>query len=445
MSLRWKLAIALAVVGALLASTFGVTAYVLTRNRLYAEVDRSLSQNIGIITERAEREERAPGRPDPRGERINLFDIYAVERIDARGTIVASSGINYLPVNDRDKDIAESGLGEYSRTAAVDGAPIRIRTAALVGGGAILIGRDLEPTQRVLGNLAWWMMLLVLGAALVGAVIGWLLASGMTRPLRRLTGAAEHVAATEELDASVPPSGRDEVGRLAGAFRNMLESLRMSRNAQRRLVQDASHELKTPLTSIRTNTAVLRKYPELDPDERTRILSDLNDEVEELVALVDELVDAALEGRSDEEASEVDLGALVTRVAGRVERRSGHVIVVDVDASAVVGQPGQLERAVSNLLENAVKFDTSEVPITCSVLSGRVTVTDHGPGVPDAEKGKVFERFYRSDQARSAPGSGLGLAIVRDIARAHGGDVFIGDAPGGGAVIGIRLPVVASG
>jgi two-component system sensor histidine kinase MprB len=443
MSLRWKLALSLAVVGALVATALGATAFLLTRNRLYGEVDRSLEQNITLIVRGPDRDGRPGGRPDERGERINLLDVYAVQRIDASGAIVAGSGLAYLPVDGRDRMIAASERGEQTRTAETEGTHIRIRTEG-VAGGAILIGRDLAPTQRVLTNLAWWLLVLVVATTVGAAAVGWIIAWRMTRPLVRLTGAAEHVAATEELDATVPEAGRDEVGRLAGAFRNMLQALQLSRTAQRRLVQDASHELKTPLTSIRTNTAVLRKYPELDADERDRILADLDLEVEELVALVDELVEAALEGRSDEPPVEVDLGELITRVATRVERRTGHPITVEVDSSMVLGQGPQLERAVSNLLENAAKFDTGSVPITCTMVSGRIIVSDHGPGIPDADKPRVFERFYRADAARSAPGSGLGLSMVREIARAHGGDVFVGDAPAGGTTIGFTIPVVSA-
>ncbi len=442
MSLRWKLALSLAAIGALVASAFGVAAYVLTENRLLAEVDRSLERTVETIADRGQR--LPPGaRPENRIDRFGTLDVYAVQQINPDGEIVGGTGVTYLPVDREDRRIAARGFGSQVRTDEVDETAVRIQTIGIRGGGALLLGRDLAETERVLSTLAWWTLALVIMATLGSALIGWLLAWRMTRPLVELTGTAERVAVTDDLDTNVPDEGSDEVGRLAGAFRNMLASLRSARDQQRRLVQDASHELRTPLTSIRTNTAVLRKYPDLDPAERERILQDLNTEVEELVALVDELVDAAVEGRSDEATTAVDLVALAASVAARVERRSGHRIEVEGAPWSVSGQQGQLERALSNLLENAVKFDGGDVPITCRIEPGRITVIDHGPGIADADKAQVFERFFRTDSARSAPGSGLGLAIVRDIARAHGGDVFVGDTPGGGLSIGFTLPIAS--
>lgn len=441
MSLRWKLALSLALVGAFVATVFGFTAYALTRTRLLTEVDRSLAQSTAVVIERS-RNPRQPGiGPLDRG---NLLELYGVQRLNRVGDVVGDTGISDIPVNQTDVEIARVGNGVQLRTADLERARVRIRTTGTAGGGALMVARSLEETDRVLANLAVRLVLSVLLATLGAAFIGWLVAWRMTGPLTRLTQAAEHVAVTDDLDAPVPDTGRDEVGRLGQAFRNMLTSLRSARASQRRLIQDASHELKTPLTSIRTNTAVLRKYPDIDAPSRDRILEDLNLEVEELVALVDELVEVALEGRSDEMPAELDLGVLVQRVATRIERRTGHSVQVTAQASPVIGQGGQLERAVSNLLVNATKFDQTATPIEVRVLPGRVEVRDHGPGIPAADRARVFERFYRSDAARSAPGSGLGLAIVRDVARAHGGDVFLGDAPGGGAIVGFQIPVAPS-
>lgn len=437
MSLRWKLALSLALLGAFIATVFGFTAYALTRTRLLTEVDRSLAQSTSIVADRT-RNPRQPGLgPLDRG---NLLELYGVQRLNRGGEVVLDAGISDLPIDQDDIAIARAGRGVHLRTADLESARVRIRTTGTNGGGALMVARSLEETDRVLDTLAGRLILSVLLTMFGAAVLGWLVAWRMTTPLTRLTQAAEHVAATDDLDATVPDAGRDEVGRLGHAFRNMLAALRSARASQRRLIQDASHELKTPLTSIRTNTAVLRKYPDIDAPSRDRILEDLNLEVEELVSLVDELVEVALEGRSDEMPVELDLAVLVQRVASRIERRTGHEIHVVAQASPVVGQTGQLERAVSNLLLNAAKFDQSSTPIEVQVVPGRIAVRDHGPGIPAADRARVFERFYRSDAARSAPGSGLGLAIVRDVARAHGGDVFLGDAPGGGAIVGFQIP-----
>jgi len=208
-------------------------------------------------------------------------------------------------------------------------------------------------------------------------------------------------------------------------------------------VQDAGHELRTPLTSLRTNISVLRRHDDLPPETRARVLTDLDLETRELTTLVNELVELATDQRSDEVAEPVDLPALVERVSERARRRTGRSIVVQIGPNsevAVTGRPSALERAVSNLLDNAGKFDTSGGAIDVSVEPGRVTVCDRGPGIDPADLPHVFDRFFRAVDARSQPGSGLGLSIVADMARGHGGEAFARNRDGGGACVGFQIP-----
>jgi two-component system, OmpR family, sensor histidine kinase MprB len=162
-------------------------------------------------------------------------------------------------------------------------------------------------------------------------------------------------------------------------------------------------------------------------------------ETRELSHLVDELVELALDRRTDEAEQVVDLAAVADTAARRVTRRTGRQVHVEADRSTVLGRRLGLERAVGNLLENAAKFDDGDTPIDVHVRDGRVTVLDRGPGIDAGDADRVFDRFYRAGAARGLPGSGLGLSIVQDVAQTHGGTVFAGTRPGGGAAVGFTV------
>ena len=234
-------------------------------------------------------------------------------------------------------------------------------------------------------------------------------------------------------------SGLDETGRLGTAFNEMLAALSRSKGDQQRLVQDAGHELRTPLTSLRTNVYTLRRSEELTAAQRTQLLTDLEGETEELTRLINEVVELATDQRNDEPATEVALSDLLARVAEKASQRSGRQVVVQADTTRLLTQPRGLERAVGNLIENALKFDQTTEPIYVNCVAGRVEVYDSGPGFADADLPHVFDRFYRATAARSQPGSGLGLAIVADFVHLQGGTVFAGNRPDGGAVVGFQL------
>ena len=234
----------------------------------------------------------------------------------------------------------------------------------------------------------------------------------------------------------------DEVGRLAESFNSMLAALESSREQQRRLVHDAGHELRTPLTAIRTNIELLSRVDNIPDEERKQMIADIDTEIQELSGLVTELVDLAAEPPSSTEVTEeVNLADVVDRVADKFRRRSGNSINVVADESVVLGRTATLERAVSNLIDNAVKWSPADAPIDVTVRTGRVSVADRGPGIDEADRPFIFNRFYRATAARSTPGSGLGLSIVAKVAEDHGGQTFVADA-GPGAVVGFEIPVL---
>lgn len=429
MSLRWRIATALGVLAALATTTVGFTSYFATRARLYDEIDASLEQAAGFVV--------APVRGGVAPRFPGTLSQFVVQQLDVGGDVVETGDV-VLPVHDLDRQIASSGHTAAIRTVGVDGTSYRVETLGLPRGGAVQVARDLSETQRVLASLRRRFALVGAAVVVVAAVAGWLVAGGVTRSLRRLTGAAEQVAATGRLDVGVPGEGSDEVARLASAFNEMLTALARSRVEQQQLVEDAGHELRTPLTSLRTNVALLRRLEELPPDERERLVEDLRTEVEELVAMTNELVALAVERVDIEDEEELALDEIVERVAAHARRRTGRTIEVRATSTRARGRPFAVERAVSNLVDNACKF-SDDGPIEITVQDARVEVRDHGPGIPADVLPHVFDRFYRAPDARGRPGSGLGLAIVRDTVTAHDGRTFAHNHPDAGAIVGFEL------
>ncbi len=455
MTLRWRLAAILAVVAALAVGSTAVIAYRSVASRLLAETDRFLAERtallpaIGRIISDAERPggttRGATGRGGIAAELVRS-DI-ELQLLDANGTVVQASDDVALPVDDDDLRIAESGRSSRpfttTRNVVIDGDPYRIRTVGLAGGGAAQLAVSTRGDERVLAELRRRFALVGTGVVVAAALLGWLAARQTARPLERLARAAEEIADAADVAAVDPnriDAGRkDETGRLGGSFRSMIEALTRARADQQRLVQDAAHELRTPLTSLRTNLDVLDRFPELDPTRRGAIVQDLRTELADLGALVEELVQLAAEGRDDDSAVTVALDEIVERVAERSARRHGRPFTVTGRGTQLVGRPGSIERAITNLCDNAAKFSPADTSVEITLDGTTITVRDHGPGIAPDDLPRVFDRFYRSVTARTLPGSGLGLSIVQQVAFAHGGRAFASNHPDGGAVVGIML------
>jgi two-component system sensor histidine kinase MprB len=425
MSLRWKIALAMAVLAGVTAIAFGAASYRSTQDRLLDEIDRSL---VAVGDRRVTR--------DPLPARGPLLGFDA-QVLGPDGAVRETTFSVALPVTEADLELVGRRRSRFSTVGTDDGS-YRVRTIGLPG-GAVQIGRSLDETNRILASLRARTMLIAALVTAVAIAVGLWISGRVTASLRRLTEAAEHVETTGRLDVEVGEDGDDEVGRLGVAFDRMLAALARSKDDQRRLVQDAGHELRTPLTSLRTNIDALRRYPGMSDADRTAIVADLHAETQELSDLVDEVVAVATGGAADEPPSSFDLASLVQELAVRFERRSNRPFLVESTSSPVVAQRSGVHRAVSCLLENAAKFDSSGGPIEVTVGGGEVVVMDRGIGIADEDLPRVFDRFHRSDEARALPGSGLGLSIVREVADRHGGEVFASNRPGGGAAVGFRL------
>ncbi|MDP3968235.1 MAG: HAMP domain-containing sensor histidine kinase [Nocardioides sp.] len=360
-----------------------------------------------------------------------------------------------LVLGDPELEVA-SGQEASSVRSIVGSDGLRYRVVAVPTGdaqGALVLAQSLEPTERTLDKVGLVMLLFgVIGAAGAG-LTGWGVARNGLRPVRRLTHAAEDIARTENL-TPIAVDGNDELARLATAFNQMLAALSASRDRQRQLVGDASHELRTPLTSLRTNLDLLRQADSsggLSPESRRELLDDVSAQIEEMTTLIGDLVELARDETLPHTLEVVDLAEVVERAVARVRRRApGLELVVDLAPWWVTGESGSLERAVTNLLDNAAKWSpplgTVRVRLSSqgvgagAAARGVLVVEDEGHGIAEADLPHVFDRFYRSTESRALPGSGLGLSIVRQVVERHGGTVSAGAAASGGAAFTVRIP-----
>jgi two-component system sensor histidine kinase MprB len=376
--------------------------------------------------------------------RIALVDVGA-------GVARAAEPSSAPPLGGPELDVAAGRSPSSVRTARVDGVDYRVVAVDAGPGRALVMAQRLDPTHQVLSRLGLAMLLVGGAGVALAALAGVAVARTGLRPVQRLTSAAERVAATGDL-RPIPPSGRsDELERLTQAFNEMLGALAASQEQQRRLVADAGHELRTPLTSMRTNLELLAAAerpgaPPLPEGERVEILADVSAQITELSTLVGDLVELARDDTPQVVHEPVELTDVVSRALDRARRRAGGV---EFDATLVgwmlVGDATALERAVLNLLDNAAKWSPpgGRVRVQMRQLdawSVVLEVADSGPGIAEQDLPRVFDRFYRADGARTMVGSGLGLAIVRQAAIRHGGAVWAGRAPEGGALLVLRLP-----
>ncbi|MEU8664729.1 HAMP domain-containing sensor histidine kinase [Actinoplanes philippinensis] len=304
-----------------------------------------------------------------------------------------------------------------------------------------------------INEFGFGMLLIGLFCVAGGALVGRAVARTGLAPIDRLTAAAVRVANTQDLDAGIPDEGGGEIRRLIQAINDMLAALRDSRRAQRLLAEDAAHELKTPLTSLRLNIELLVRLDRrgtldtaLSAQSRTRLLNDLGAQVAELSTLAAELTDLARGDVSDEGAEPLDLADVVVAAVAQARSRVPDLeVALDVTSVWVSGRPAALQRAVLNLVDNAGKWSPEDQPVQVRLraegASAVLEVDDAGPGIDAADVPRVFDRFYRADSARAMPGSGLGLSIVQRVVHAHGGRAAVARSARGGALLRLDLPV----
>jgi two-component system sensor histidine kinase MprB len=272
----------------------------------------------------------------------------------------------------------------------------------------------------------------VAGIGLAAAILaGLVVARAALHPVRRFTEIVEHIARTDDLGTRVTVTGQDEIARLGVSFNDMTAALDSARTRQQRLVSDAGHELRTPLTSLRTAVDLLlrseRTGRTLPEQHRRTLLTNADSQINELSHLVTDLLRLSWAQESSAATrTRTAFHDVVERAVRRVRPRGpGLEFAVTIEPCHVLADPASLERAVLNLLDNAVKFSPPGGLITVCLAGGECTITDQGPGIAPGDLPRVFDRFWRSDSARSLPGSGLGLAIVAQCAAEAGGTVTL--------------------
>jgi two-component system, OmpR family, sensor histidine kinase MprB len=463
MSLRSRMglfagaAVAIAVVAVVVAGYEG------TRKELLGQVDQSLQslsrrplENIGLgpgggppgviqLGPQGRPGDRDDDDPDE-GLGIDQLPPQAFGGASGTFTLFKRDGGSYVPKGQSYKipststirSVAAKGHGQFYTDMRVDGTHIRVLVTGIGDKGALAVALPLTTIDKALSNQL--VLLLVIGGAgiLLAVLFGLLVARTALAPIRKFTRQTESIAHNPERieHERLDVTGSDEIARLATTFNETLDALELSVQSQRNLVADASHELRTPIATIRANLQLMREEELLSPEDRAALREDVIEELDELTALVADVVELARGSKPSGEPGDVRLDAIVRDALERARRRApGLDFHQVVEPTLVRGEPDRISRAVTNLLDNAAKWSPEGGVVEVTVHGGVVTVRDHGPGFKEEDLPYVFDRFHRAKDARSKPGSGLGLAIVRQAAEAHDGFVEATNAPGGGAVL----------
>ncbi|MEN9746935.1 MAG: hypothetical protein RL729_1407 [Actinomycetota bacterium] len=440
MSIRTRLMITTSAIVLVVVGVLSIGIYSTFSRQLVRQVDKSLDDRVVMIADSLRRESQRPniGRQrNPLSEALlpTRFDT-VTQVVDTTGTVVLALGEVELPVTDKTLQIANNPNSNVFRsTVTIDGDKYRMLTVPLTGGGALQLAKDINDLQRAQNAVRGWQFALGPIGIMFAGLAGWWVARRTARPIQQLADAAEDIARTQNLSTKLDIHGDHEIEQLANSFNAMLAALQYSSEQQKQLVQDASHELRTPLTSLRANAELLQR-DSLDEATKQAVLRDIAAEIDELTELSSELTALASDQRLVEEPQIVNLREACDDIAARATRRTGRMVsVTSTNPSSALVRPSQFDRAVGNLVDNALKFCPTPDNVEINIVGSRVEVIDHGQGIADADKPLVFDRFYRATATRALPGSGLGLAIVKQFADDHNAVVAITDTPGGGATV----------
>ena len=443
MNLRTRYVAITAALVFLVATAMSFGAYRIASSQLENQVRSSLNQRTVSVIRAFER---------PRNDINDFFGRGPIDReisqgeMDSITQIIDTDDILYkrqdlpaLPYEAATAYLKDNTDGAYYESVTIDNHEFRMLSVVAPNGFIIQVAKDTQILVDAQNGMQRYFPVFAGLAVLISGAFAWLFASRITRPIEVLAETAESIAATQDLNRTIEITGKDEVAQLARSFNTMLVALRNSSERQRRLVQDASHELRTPLTSLRANAEILERATLSDAD-RASILADMKAEVDELAELSAELNALAIDQRAAEEPISIDLFEVASEIATRASRRTTAPVTVHTTGDTVISaRPHQLERAVSNLVDNAIKFSGESSSVEIHVGSKRVEVRDHGLGISDADKPLIFERFYRATATRSMPGSGLGLAIVSQFAEDNDANTYVLDNAGGGTIIGLQF------
>jgi two-component system sensor histidine kinase MprB len=445
-SLRTRVALLVAVAVGLAVALASLAAYFTVRHELRSHLDQNLVQRANAAAQTQIFADPTELQRVPQSFLTSIFSFASDIRFEVLSQNVVISSDPKPPLGAPELAVV-NGLSDSSlRTASSDGTPFRVAAVQIRQSGLTLVlAQSLTDTNNELNRMALVMFIVGVGGIVVAAVAGLGIAREGLRPVERLTAATEHIARTEDL-TPIPVRGTDELARLTSSFNTMLGALAQSRERQRQLVADAGHELRTPLTSLRTNFDLLAQTTtdtgsKLAPQDREELMADVRAQLAELSSLVGDLVELARTEGAPAAPEPVDLSDVLDHALQRVRRRAP-TVTFQVNSAPwnLLGDATSLERAVTNLLDNAAKWSPPGGTVTVTLYDGVLQVGDEGPGIAEADMPHVFERFYRATDARGLPGSGLGLAIVRQTAERHGGYVNVGRTDSGGALLTMAVP-----
>ncbi|MET9292092.1 HAMP domain-containing sensor histidine kinase [Streptomyces sp. NPDC003077] len=458
--LRSRLAMLTAVAVAFAVAASAAACWLITRDRLVEQLDSTLT-NVKVTDDYV----RALDAACSGTARLDFPTPYTIQLVSPSGTTCTSPGKSVIPAQPSDAAVAAGAMRSVVHTTrAKDGKEMRVFTVRydnavpdILGGGsrmAVSVATPMNQVTDPLNQLAL-VLLIVAGIGVIGAATAglWVARAGL-KPVDRLTAAVEHVARTEDLTIRIPVDGEDEIARLSRSFNSMTAALASSRDLQQQLIADAGHELRTPLTSLRTNVDLLvrseRSGRQLPPDDRDALLTSVKAQMGELAALIGDLQELSRAPEAGPGGGAALRVVALHEIAGAALERArlrgpSLTLTASLDPWYVRAEPAALERAVVNLLDNAVKFSPAGGTVEVRLTNGELVVRDHGPGIPADELPHVFERFWRSPSARSLPGSGLGLSIVARTVHQSGGTVQLRPAADGdGMEAVLRLPGAAT-
>jgi len=439
MSLRRRLALMSALAVGVTVALASLVCYLAMRAELRSQVDQPLRAQGERIAQRGELiGQRLPGPPKGSGGPAEFSQVLAPD-----GAVRDRFGGLSIAVAPGDRAAADGGGQPFLSDRTTDGVHLRVLTVPIQGIGAVQLGRSLEGVDNVLARLRIVLVALVVLGTAFAAAMARLFSRPVMQPITDLTRTAEHIEATGDLGRRLGARGTDEVGRMAERFDAMLDRVQASQVAQRRLVADASHELRTPVTSLRTNMEVLLAGAELEEGERRALLRDMVGQSEELSALVGDLIELARGDEGDPPVEEIAFDGLVAEAVERTRRHAPGVrFRTELAPCTIEGVPDRLGRAINNVLDNAARHSPADGVVEVQLCDGTLSVRDHGPGVAPDDLPLLFDRFFRGADARERHGSGLGLAIVRQVVESHGGAVEAANAECGGLAVTLTLPPV---
>jgi two-component system sensor histidine kinase MprB len=456
LSLRRRITGAVAIAVAAVAVGLSVTGYLSTRSHLVGQLRSELQSRAAPFLQPHHEDGAASGNHGGGGDAGRLFGggrgIPSApplggapgyfESVYPNGRVVAGNGgAPELPVNSAVLKIARQASGSFYRSATVRGIHVEVLTIGdRFDHKAVEVALPLTSVDSVLNGLLLTYGLLIAGGVVLAGLLGALIARSAVAPIERFSEKTEQVTSALDRPRRLEETGAAELRRLAASFNETLDALERSIAAQRHLIADASHELRTPMAALRSNIQIFLESHRLPAQERQDLQGAIVAELDELTQLVSDVLELARGTTPSEHTESLELDMIVRDAVARAQRRAPRIdFRLDLEPTVILNSPDRVFRAVTNLIDNARKWSPPGGVVEGALHEGELSVRDHGPGFKTADLEHVFDRFYRADEARRMPGSGLGLAIVKQAAEAHGGTVTAANAPDGGALLRIAF------